>query len=639
MIKGETIVPVRSLPGVKRDGTEFEGGWYVDAQWCRFRRGLPRKIGGYRSITQNLQGPVYGTLVHSDNGVNRVYTGSSNALEYTDITEDGIGGGVGNRTPTTGYTPSNYNLWQFAEVYDGGGAASVLLAHAAPNLLTMDSTGTSPLFYGDISASAVLTDTGAPNTCGGVFSAPPYAFLMCKDGLILWCAPNTPTNWSTGGAGNARITKSKLIYGAQVRGVDTLTFLVWSLDTLIRGTFVGGTALFDFNTIGTISLMSSRSIVEYNGVYYWMAQDRFQVYNGVIQDLPNTFNLDWVLDNINMNQRQKVWGHAVPKYGEIWWHIPTGDSVDCDMVVIYNTVEKTWYDSRVARTSGYNYSFFRWPVLVDLAVSSTTRVRVLGGVAASSAGTAANAFDGDPATVCNAGVNGTIDYDWGQNVRKRIRRLGIRPAAGMTSPCSIEFLYSNDTGTSITNWTSLYVVPSQTWTTSTDYYFTLPDDLTPDEVRGIRVRTTGGDTLNVEEVYYDQYGHILLQHEFGYDRIIGSTPEAIDSYFETADISWMSTGPVGGSESWVGKDVQMEAVTLEPDFQQTGDMSVSITGRAYPHSPLETLATKPFDTDTLKVDFKTQKRILRFKFRSNTQGGFYQMGQPVIKIGEGDVHK
>lgn len=42
---------IRSKPGIKRDGTQFDGDYYTDAEWCRFQRGLPRKIGGYVAST------------------------------------------------------------------------------------------------------------------------------------------------------------------------------------------------------------------------------------------------------------------------------------------------------------------------------------------------------------------------------------------------------------------------------------------------------------------------------------------------------------------------------------------------------------------------------------------------------------
>ena len=37
----ESVVQLKSIPGIKRDGTKFEGDVYVDGQWVRFQRGLP----------------------------------------------------------------------------------------------------------------------------------------------------------------------------------------------------------------------------------------------------------------------------------------------------------------------------------------------------------------------------------------------------------------------------------------------------------------------------------------------------------------------------------------------------------------------------------------------------------------------
>lgn len=641
-MKGEGIVPIKSSPGVKRDGTEFEGSTYVDAQHCRFRRGLPRKIGGWRAITQSLQGPIHSVEVHSANGVNRIYFGSSSALEYTEVTADGIGGGVGDVTPAA-LAAYNDNLWTFGEMYDSGSTASILLAHAAPNLSMIDATTKTKVWYGSITGTAALADSTAPSVAGGVFCAPPYGFTLDDDGLITWCAPNTPTNWATGGAGSARITKSKLVFGASVRGAGVLTFLVWSLDTLVRGAFTGGTAIFNFNELGTISLMSSRSVVEYNGVFYWMGLDRFQMFNGVIQDLPNAYNLDYLLEGtdndpgINMNQRQKVWGVAIPKFGEIWWFYPRGSATECTHVVILNVAQGTiWYDTQMARTAGNNGSVFRYPVMIDAAVSQNTFVRVLHGTASASAGTAGNAFDGNMATVCSAGVNGNIAYDFGQNVTKVVKRVSLQAGAAMTTPSAVLVEYSVDTGTSISTWTTLISIPSQAWVTGTIYDFDLT---TPVTVRGIRVSVSGGATLEMEEVYIYSYGALCHQHEFGYDAIVGSSVIAIPSWFETADISYIDGGPVPSDGGWSGREENIEIARVEPDFVQVGQMSVTMNSRPYAKSTQVATDTKTFDDDTEKVDFKRQGTIVRFKFESNTQGGFYQMGQPLIKIGEGDGHR
>ena len=50
----KSTVVLKSLAGIKRDGTKYDGDFYTDGQWVRFQRGLPRKIGGYRSINKYL---------------------------------------------------------------------------------------------------------------------------------------------------------------------------------------------------------------------------------------------------------------------------------------------------------------------------------------------------------------------------------------------------------------------------------------------------------------------------------------------------------------------------------------------------------------------------------------------------------
>lgn len=165
-------IKIGAEPGVKRDGTELEGSKYIDAQWCRFRRGFPRKMGGERVVTQSLVGPVYSMYSHTDTEVTRVYFGSSNALEFSDLdTRSGIGGSNGDRLPTSGYIPNDQNIWTFDELYDGGGTMSVLLAHAAPNLRSITSTDQRKVFFGDITASTPLIDTTCPEVSGGVFAA------------------------------------------------------------------------------------------------------------------------------------------------------------------------------------------------------------------------------------------------------------------------------------------------------------------------------------------------------------------------------------------------------------------------------------------------------------------------------------
>jgi len=76
---------------------------------------------------------------------------------------------------------------------------------------------------------------------------------------------------------------------------------------------------------------------------------------------------------------------------------------------------------------------------------------------------------------------------------------------------------------------------------------------------------------------------------------------------------------------------------IEPDFVQSGDMKVQITGRINARAPevrgpvkiFPAVATEPYEQ---QVFFKEQRRELRFRFESNTVGGDYQMGQVVVHV-------
>lgn len=624
------IFPLFLKPGIKRDGTRFDGNFCVDGKWARFQRGRARKMGGWRSITETLTGPIRNTFGHADAGNLRVYVGTNNALQYFDVSPSGIGAGVGDRTPTiaSGFVPNDNNIWQFAELYDSVSSTSRILAHAAPNLSSIDSDTDTKIFLGDIDASAVLVDSTCPAISGGVSAASPYAFAFGDDGLLRWCVPNTPSDWAGAGSGNARITRSKIVYGTPIRGGagTSPASLFISTDSVIRETFTGGSAVFNFDTISSqTSILSSQGVIEYDGMMFWVGVDRFLMYNGVVQDVPNLMNLNWFFDNLNWAQRQKVWATKIPKFGEIWWHYPSGDSTECDQAIIMNLKENTWYDTQSGRSSGFPPQVFRYPVWSDTTPSTNHFTRVLNGTPASSAGVAANAFDGDPTTNCAAGVNGNISYDYGSLATKKICRVGIR--SNTTTTYDLLFEYTQD----FVTWVTLYDAASQSYTLNVDYRFDL---LTEVQARGFRVKETGGAALTLQEVYFECHGYMVHQHEFGYDAISSNNTLAIESFIETPDIAYMAEGIMG--DKWLGVDNWVSLSRIEPDLIQTGDMTITIRGRRYARDDDDDYLIT-FDDSTLWVDTTEQRRQMRFRLTSNTQGGFYELGQITIKVNPGDA--
>lgn len=351
----ESITPIRimSKPGVKRDGTLLEGDYHVDCQWCRWQRGLPRKIGGYRRLTNLLAGIGRGMNVFDQNNETYTHIGSAAALQQMLIDPNGVVSAMSDRTPV-GFAASANNLWQFDNAYDTGTAKLGLLAHAAPNATDISSNIANDIYFGEATAAAVLTATAFTPTSGGVAVSSPYTWAYGSNGVVEWSPPNDPTNYGGAGSGTAAICAAKIVRAMPLRAGagNGPTTLFWSLNSLERATFIGGTAVFNFDTITSqSSIMSAASVIEYNGVYFWIGVDSFLLYNGVVRELPNDMNSNYFFTGdasdpgINYAYRQRVFAFKVPRFGEIWWCYPRGSATECTHAIIYNVTLNTWYDT------------------------------------------------------------------------------------------------------------------------------------------------------------------------------------------------------------------------------------------------------------------------------------------------------
>lgn len=376
----EGIYPITSQAGVKRDGTEFESNYYSDSLWCRFQRGKPRKIGGYRAVVDTFSGPVRGCHVDAKNAYNYVYGGSANVLEMITMDNTGAGSGLTDRTPG-GFVANANNLWQFDTLYDAGGAARRVIAHAGQNLSDITQSTQSLIYYGDENGTGALTSIGT-SVSGGIVSLFPYLLGLDNDGYVLWTPPNT-MSFAGAGSGNARIAPNKLIKGVRTRGGSgySPSGLIWSLDELYRAYFTGGSAIFAFDYIGDTALLSTSAVVEYNGRQFWPDLNGFKTFNGAIEDLPNDINVNYFYDNLNKLYRQKVWGIKIPRYNEIWWFWPKGNATECTDVLIFNIKEKTWYDTawatdQLARSCGVYSKAFDYPLMFGLNPNAGSKYKL-----------------------------------------------------------------------------------------------------------------------------------------------------------------------------------------------------------------------------------------------------------------------
>jgi hypothetical protein len=684
------VFAIDTQPGVQRDGTIFDMNFYTDGRWVRFQRGRPRKIGGYRAITQDAHGYSRGLYVNSVDGINQIFNGYNNGLEVIIIDNLGIGSGVnpftftglvltlntlvggtlytngtytnvtltggsgsgakativvsggsvttvtvttpgngyvvGNTLSATaasiggtgsgfsinvatiddGFTASDLNLWQFDSSFDAQGSGNqLLLAHPGQNLAQIDQTTVTPVLAGNIAGTTMspLTDTSGTTptgdiieVAGGVVVLHPYVFVYGDNGLIKNCVAGNPYDWNGPDSNEVNVASTKIVKGLPVRGGSNApSGLFWALDSLIRVSYTPTTITvastpqtfyWRYDIISSqSSILSSQCVIEYDGIYYWIGVDRFLLYNGVVKELKNNFNQNYFFDNLNYAQSQKVYAQKVPRFGEIWWFFPSGDSTECNDCIIYNTRDDCWYDAGTAdgarRSAGYFSQVFRFPINAgdDLSVEQEI-------------------FSNSVTTI---NTNANIEV----------------PLSSVTNLIAVGQLVK---GTGIADDSVITIIaPSAT---AGFYTVTLDKPATASGTVTATFNTTAGRIT-------------LWQHEIGTDEVVDQASNAIESYFTTSDLGWVQGGPSQASP--VGDNFWLHLERMEPDFIQSGEMTFQVTGRPFAQAEDTTSPPYAFGPDTRKIDLREQRRELRLTFTSNVQGGDYQLGKVLLHANVGDV--
>ena len=817
------VFSLDTQPGIQRDGTVLDRLFYNDGRWVRFQRGRPRKMGGYRVISNQLKGPSRGIWVNTQNAITSVFSGYDNGLQVLGIDENGVGAGVENFT-LNNFTASPNNLWQLDGFYDVSGTGiQTLIAAPCQNLASISSTVNTPVLSGDItgtsmsqigtftqsfvlnstvniySASAAVlagagqtvTGTGIPanttvvattliapnldsvavtgtagqmsctatnglfvgqtvkvsgiltgsstglvtgttyyiiatnytttftlsttsggaaivttagttaslvftlgqfqnvqlsnaatatsaattitfnnniSVSGGVVVLHPYIFVYGNDGLIQNCSAGNAQDWVSADANATNVASGKIVQGLPVRGGSNApSGLFWSLDSLIRVSYVGGQGnppqYWRYDIISSqSSILSSQCAIEYDGVYYWIGVDRFLLYNGVVKEIPNTFNQNYFFDNLNYNQRQKVWACKVPRFGEIWWFYPKGDATECTDAIIYNVRENTWYDAGEAlgarRSAGYFSQVFAYPIEASWETTVNSVV-----------------FTATYATVSGSKFLYSDTYSTAVEINQQISGANITTGTLVSgiSASNIKSLgaitggsmYTNGTYTGVSLTGGLGTSAKATIVVSGGAVITVTltargQGYQVGDVLSAAAASIGGTgsgfAISVTAIYAQailmtvaatgsassvltfstQAGLIpVYQHEIGTDNVVGQNVRAIESYFETNDLGLVGGGPSQAAPEGVNKWLRLERV--EPDFVMEGEMRLYITGRPFAQGEDKVSQAYTFDKNIGKIDMKEQRRELRLIFVSDVAGGDYQLGKILLSADFGDV--
>ena len=168
--------------------------------------------------------------------------------------------------------------------------------------------------------------------------------------LIRWSSTEDPANWTpteTNSAGGIRIPSGSEFIGA----VETKQeILVWSDDSVHSLRYIGAPFEYSIARIGMTSLAAPYAAVGANDVVFWMGANGFFQWDGRLSGLPCSVK-DYVFNNLNWNQAEKIVSGSNMSFNEVWWFYPSLNSEENDRYVLYNYNEKVWSIGTIVRTA------------------------------------------------------------------------------------------------------------------------------------------------------------------------------------------------------------------------------------------------------------------------------------------------
>tara|TARA_Y100001938_G_scaffold149602_1_gene236983 strand:+ start:2809 stop:4653 length:1845 start_codon:yes stop_codon:yes gene_type:complete len=184
---------------------------------------------------------------------------------------------------------------------------------------------------------------------------------------------------ATNEAGSLRISDGSRIIGA-VKSAGQI--LVWT-DTSLHGLqFVGTPFTFGLRQLGAnAGLIAQHAAIEVNGVAYWMSDDAFYLYDGVVKKMPCSVQ-DFVFDDISYTNKNDIAVGLNTAYNEIIWYYPSANASQIDRAVAYNYLEGTWYTITLARTTWLGAYVYESPIATEYNSSTTANVSTILGLTA-----------------------------------------------------------------------------------------------------------------------------------------------------------------------------------------------------------------------------------------------------------------
>ena len=187
----------------------------------------------------------------------------------------------------------------------------------------------------------------------------------------------TPT--ATNEAGSLRISDGSRIMGA-VKSSGQI--LVWT-DTSLHGVqFIGTPFTFGMRQLGAnCGLIAQHAAIEVNGRAYWMSEDSFYTYDGVVKKMACSVQ-DFVFDSLSYTNKNDIAVGLNSAFNEIIWYYPSENATQIDRGVVYNYLENTWYTISLGRTTWLGAYVYEKPIATEYGASLTANATTILGLTA-----------------------------------------------------------------------------------------------------------------------------------------------------------------------------------------------------------------------------------------------------------------
>ena len=183
----------------------------------------------------------------------------------------------------------------------------------------------------------------------------------------------TFTESATNTAGGQRLTDGSHIVTA-IRSRGQILILT---DTSLHGMqYIGPPYTFGFNQLGAnCGCAGPHAAVDVNGLAFWMGTDSFYLFDGTVKKIPCTVH-DYVFDDFNNVQADKVRCGINSQYNEVTWFYPSFTSDYIDRCVTFNYVENCWSIGTLARTAWEDIGTYTNPLGAEYLPTSTETYEV-----------------------------------------------------------------------------------------------------------------------------------------------------------------------------------------------------------------------------------------------------------------------